>query len=56
MSGGPQWRRETPRSAGHARPDLVQRDFTAPAPNRLWATDLVLTTLEARAEAPAKAG
>ncbi|MEU0844875.1 IS3 family transposase [Streptomyces sp. NPDC005962] len=22
-------------------PDLVQRDFTAPAPNRLWVTDLI---------------
>jgi len=23
-------------------PDLVQRDFTAPAPNRLWVTDLTM--------------
>jgi putative transposase len=28
-------------------PDLVQRDFTAPAPNRLWVTDLtMIETLE----------
>jgi putative transposase len=28
-------------------PDLVQRDFTAPAPNRLWVTDLtMIPTLE----------
>ncbi|WP_433543665.1 IS3 family transposase (plasmid) [Streptomyces sp. CA-294286] len=28
-------------------PDLVERDFTAPAPNRLWVTDLtVITTTE----------
>ncbi|MFE9927292.1 IS3 family transposase [Streptomyces sp. NPDC005774] len=25
-------------------PDLVQRDFTAPAPNRLWVTDLTMTS------------
>ncbi|MEU1124931.1 IS3 family transposase [Streptomyces sp. NPDC005899] len=28
-------------------PDLVERDFTAPAPNRLWVTDLtMITTIE----------
>ena len=25
-------------------PDLVERDFTAPAPNRLWVTDLTMIT------------
>ncbi|WP_095851789.1 DDE-type integrase/transposase/recombinase [Streptomyces sp. Ag82_O1-15] len=25
-------------------PDLVERDFTAPAPNRLWVTDLTVIT------------
>ncbi|MFE4821128.1 hypothetical protein ACFRFU_32705 [Streptomyces sp. NPDC056704] len=25
-------------------PDLVERDFTAPTPNRLWVTDLTVIT------------
>lgn len=34
-------------SAPGLAPDLVQRDFTAPAPNRLWGTDLtMIPTLE----------
>ncbi|MEU1276662.1 DDE-type integrase/transposase/recombinase [Streptomyces sp. NPDC005799] len=38
----------SPRRKGFARreatvaPDLVQRDFTASAPNRLWGTDLTM--------------
>ncbi|MFD9420615.1 IS3 family transposase [Streptomyces goshikiensis] len=30
--------------AADLAPDLVQRDFTAPAPNRLWVTDLTMIT------------
>ena len=29
-----------PDPQAHRRPDLVQRDFTAKAPNRLWVGDL----------------
>jgi putative transposase len=36
---------KTPRTTTRApgpdlRPDLVERDFTAPAPNRLWVADI----------------
>ncbi|MEO8429939.1 MAG: IS3 family transposase, partial [Acidobacteriota bacterium] len=35
------WIRTTVRSAGaSAAPDLVDRDFTAPAPDRLWVADI----------------
>ncbi|MER5903970.1 IS3 family transposase [Streptomyces mirabilis] len=42
----------SPRRGGFTRrdpratlaPDLVERDFTAPAPNRLWVTDLTVIT------------
>jgi transposase InsO family protein len=42
----------SPRRSGFTRrdpkatlaPDLVERDFTAPAPNRLWVTDLTMIT------------
>ncbi|MFE3526615.1 IS3 family transposase [Streptomyces sp. NPDC059161] len=42
----------SPRRGGFTRrdpkaalaPDLVERDFTAPAPNRLWVTDLTMIT------------
>lgn len=33
-------RTTTPSSAPDLRPDLVERDFTAPAPNRLWVADI----------------
>ena len=33
---GKPWRTTTPDPDAHRRPDLVQRDFTATAPNRLW--------------------
>jgi putative transposase len=33
--------RTTTRAPGpDLRPDLVERDFTAPAPNRLWVADI----------------
>lgn len=36
--GGP-WRTTTPDPEGERKPDLVDRDFTAEAPNRLWVAD-----------------
>jgi transposase InsO family protein len=33
---GRPWRTTTADPAAHRRPDLVQRDFTAPGPDRLW--------------------
>jgi putative transposase len=33
------WRTTTPDPEGRRRPDLVQRDFTASAPNELWVAD-----------------
>ena len=33
-------RTTTPASAASRHPDLVKREFTATAPNRLWVTDL----------------
>ena len=37
---GRRWRTTRPDPAAHRRPDLVERDFTAPAPDRLWLADL----------------
>jgi putative transposase len=37
---GKPWRTTTPDPEAHRRPDLVQRDFTAGAPNELWVADL----------------
>jgi putative transposase len=37
---GKPWRTTKPDPRGRWRPDLVGRDFTAPAPNRLWVADL----------------
>jgi len=37
---GRPWRTTTPDPFAHRRPDLVQRDFTAAAPNRLWVGDI----------------
>ena len=37
---GRPWRTTTPDLEPHRRPDLVQRDFTAEGPNRLWVADL----------------
>jgi putative transposase len=37
---GKPWRTTTPDPAARRRPDLVQRDFSAPAPDRLWVADL----------------
>jgi putative transposase len=37
---GRRWRTTRPAAGAHGRPDLVGRDFTAPAPNRLWVADL----------------
>jgi putative transposase len=37
---GKPWRTTVPDPEAHRRPDLVQRDFTAAAPNRLWVGDL----------------
>jgi putative transposase len=37
---GKPWRTTRPDPAAHRRPDLVGRDFTAPAPDRLWVADL----------------
>jgi putative transposase len=34
------WRTTTPDPHAHRRPDLVQRHFTAPEPDRLWVGDL----------------
>lgn len=36
---GRPWRTTTPDPAAHRRPDLVQRDFTAPGPDCLWVGD-----------------
>jgi len=36
---GKPWRTTTPDPAGKRKPDLVERDFTAEAPNRLWVAD-----------------
>lgn len=36
---GKAWRTTTPDPAAHRRPDLVERDFSAEAPNRLWVGD-----------------
>jgi putative transposase len=33
---GKPWRTTIPDAHAQRRPDLVQRDFTAPAPDRLW--------------------
>jgi putative transposase len=37
---GRPWRTTKPDPEAHRRPDLVERDFSAPAPNRLWVCDL----------------
>jgi transposase InsO family protein len=37
---GKPWRTTTPDPEAQRRPDLVNRQFTAPAPNRLWVGDL----------------
>lgn len=37
---GKPWRTTTPDPKAGRRPDLVQRNFTAPAPDRLWVADL----------------
>ncbi len=37
---GKPWRTTTPDPAAHRRPDLVERDFSAAAPDRLWVADL----------------
>ena len=37
---GRPWRTTRPDPQAHRRPDLVERDFTAKAPNRLWVADL----------------
>ena len=37
---GKPWRTTVPDPEAHRRPDLVQRDFTATEPNRLWVGDL----------------
>ena len=37
---GKPWRTITPDPAARRRPDLVQRNFTASAPDRLWVADL----------------
>jgi putative transposase len=36
---GKPWRTTTPDPEGKRKPDLVDRDFTAEAPNRLWVAD-----------------
>jgi putative transposase len=36
---GRPWRTTTPDTEGKRKPDLVERDFTAEAPNRLWVAD-----------------
>jgi putative transposase len=36
---GKPWRTTKPDPAAQRRPDLVERDFSAPAPNRLWVGD-----------------
>jgi len=37
---GKPWRTTKPDPEAHRRPDLVERDFSAAAPNRLWVGDL----------------
>jgi putative transposase len=37
---GKPWRTTRPDPAARRRPDLVRRDFAAPAPDRLWVADL----------------
>jgi len=37
---GKPWRTTTPDPEAHRGPDLVKRDFSAPAPNHLWVADL----------------
>jgi putative transposase len=37
---GRAWRTTKPDPLAHRRPDLVQRDFSAAGPNRLWVADL----------------
>jgi putative transposase len=37
---GKPWRTTRPDPDARRRPDLVRRDFTAPAPDRLWVADL----------------
>lgn len=37
---GKPWRTTKPDPKAHRRPDLVERDFTAEGPNRLWVADL----------------
>jgi len=37
---GKPWRTTTPDPGAQRRPDLVERDFSAAAPNRLWVADL----------------
>jgi len=37
---GKPWRTTKPGSGAHTRPDLVERDFHAGAPNQLWVADL----------------
>jgi len=37
---GRPWRTTTPDPEAHRRPDLVERDFSACEPNRLWVADL----------------
>jgi len=37
---GKPWRTTVPDPDAHRRPDLVERDFTAPGPDRLWVADL----------------
>lgn len=37
---GKAWRTTKPDPLAHRRPDLVERDFRAESPNRLWVADL----------------
>jgi putative transposase len=37
---GERWRTTRPDPVARRRPDLVERDFSAPAPDRLWVADL----------------
>ena len=37
---GKAWRTTKPDPLAHRRPDLVERDFSAEEPNRLWVADL----------------
>ncbi len=38
---GKAWRTAKPDPDAHRRPDLVERDFSAEAPNRLWVEDFI---------------